>query len=110
MSKKGISQKQYSSELKKEILERYYKNNETCKALGEIYGISQKTIENWVTKTNNGKDVIIDKRKGNSGRKKEPTLEDVMMENEILKKMENFVIHHREKKLTLLKDSDNNIR
>ena len=110
MSKKGISQRQYSSELKKEILERYYKNNETCKALGEMDDISQKTIENWVTITNKGKDVIIDKRKGNSGRKKEPTIEDVMMENEILKKMQKFVIQHRERKLTLLKDSDSNIR
>ena len=70
-SLKGQKHKKYSPELKKEILDRYYNNFKSSIALEEKYGISHKTIENWITKTNNGKDVIIDKRPVLSGRKKE---------------------------------------
>ena len=54
-SLKGQKHKKYSAELKQEILDRYYNKFETSIALGEEYGISHKTIENWITKTNNGK-------------------------------------------------------
>lgn len=107
--KKGQTHNKYSSELKREILDRYFKNHESSIMLGKEYNISYKTIENWVTKTKRGKDVISDNRKEHSGnRKKELTLEDVLQENDILKKMEKFVSQHREKKLSSLTSIEKN--
>lgn len=52
---------------------------------------------NWVDKTNRGLDVRIDRRTMNSGRRKdEATYKE---KYEILKKMEEFVMQHREKNL-----------
>ena len=55
------------------------------------------------------KDVIIDKRPVLSGRKKELIMEEVLQENEILKKILKFSMQQREKKLSSSIDSETNI-
>ena len=43
--KKGQIHNKYSSQLKKEILDRYFINHESSIVLGKEYNISYKTIE-----------------------------------------------------------------
>lgn len=89
--------KNYSKELKEEILNKYYKDKIPFNVLSRDYKIARGTIMNWVDKTNRGLDVRIDRRTTNSGRRAdEATYKE---KYEILKKMDEFVMQHREKNL-----------
>ena len=99
MAKKGQKFKRYSKELKSEILEKHYQQYIAISTLSKEYGIPENTIENWVYKTNQGKDVLVDHRKGSSGRpKKEIGDIDYKQRYEILKKYQAFLKAQREKR------------
>lgn len=97
MASKGQKFKNYSAELKTEILKKYFTGNGSAKSLGIEYGISYKTIQTWVYKSKQGKDITIDTRKTNSGRRKEENI-DYKERYEILKKFQAFIEAQREKK------------
>ena len=89
--------RKFSKELKEEILNKYYKDKIPFNVLSRDYKIARGTIMNWVDKTNRGLNVLIDRRTTNSGRRKdEATYKE---KYEILKKMDEFVMQHREKNL-----------
>ena len=99
MAKKGQKFKSYSKEIKAEILNKYFEEYVPTAALSEEYGISQKTIQNWVYKTKKGKDVLTDHREFSPGRpKKEEGDIDYKERYEILKKYQAFLKAQREKK------------
>ena len=99
MAKKGQKFNSYTKELKEEILKRYYEEFVPSTALGQEYGISKKTIQNWIYQQKQGKDVLIDTRKLHKGRPKKETGEiDYKERYEILKKFQAFLKAQREKK------------
>ena len=99
MAKKGQKFNKYTPELKIEILKKHFEELVTLSALTKEYGISRKTIENWITKKNKGKDIFVDNRQFSSGRhKKNPDEIDYKERYEILKKFQDFIIARREKK------------
>ena len=59
----------YSTELKKEILDKHKEGRLTI-SLAEEYGIPQGTIRTWIYKQNQGQDIFVDHRTTNSGNKK----------------------------------------
>ena len=91
MAKKGQTFKKYSKETKEEIIRKYFEEYVSVRVLGEEYGISKKTIENWVSKVKQGKDVLTDHRQFSSGRPKKDE-EDINYKEryEILKKHQAF--------------------
>jgi transposase InsO family protein len=48
MATKGQKFKNYSKEIKEEILKRYFEEYIPTTALSEEYGVSKKTIQNWI--------------------------------------------------------------
>ena len=99
MAKKGQKFNSYTKELKEEILKRYYEEFVPTTVLEQEYGISKKTIQNWIYQQKQGKDVLIDTRKSRKGRpKKETGTIDYKERYEILKKFQDFIIARREKK------------
>lgn len=99
MAKKGQKFNKYTPELKIEILKKHFEELVPLSALTKEYGISRKTIENWITKKNKGKDIFVDNRQFSSGRpKKNPEEIDYKERYEILKKFQDFIIARREKK------------
>ena len=99
MATKGQKFKTYSKEIKTEILRKYLEEYIPTTVLSEEYGISKKTIQNWVYKTQKGKDVLTDHREFSSGRpKKEEGDIDYKERYEILKKYQAFLKAQREKK------------
>ena len=100
MASKGQKFMKHSPELKEKILKEYFKRNMSSGYLGKKYGISRKTILNWVRKTKLEIDVKTDHRPGKSGRPKSNnlTLEDYKERYEILKKYQVFLKARREKK------------
>ena len=50
MAKKGQTFNNYPKEIKVEILRKYFEEYISVRALSEEYGISPKTIQNWVKK------------------------------------------------------------
>ena len=99
MAKKGQTFKKHSKETKEEILRKYFEENQSARLLGEEYGISKKTVENWVSKTKEGKDIITDHRQFSSGRpKKNDENVDYKERYEILKKYQVFLKAQRERK------------
>ncbi len=101
MASKGQKYNKYSSELKKEILDKYFNGEGGSITLGKEYNISSKTIDNWIKKIKLGKDVFEDSRPGRSGRKKltnNMTLEDYKEQCEILKKYQAFIETRRGKR------------
>ena len=99
MAKKGQRFKNYSKDIKEEILRKYFEEYVPTTALSEEYGISKKTIQNWVYKSQQGKDILIDHRQFSSGRPKKND-EDINYKEryEILKKYQAFLKAQREKK------------
>ena len=97
MAKKGQKFKNYSSELKAEILAKYHSGKESARSLGLEYGISHKTIENWIAKQKHGIDITKDHRKAFNGRTKDENI-DYKERYEILKKYQAFIEARREKK------------
>ena len=99
MAKKGQKFNSYSEEIKEEVLKKYFEKYMSSGALEKEYGISQKTIRNWVRKIKAGKDVLVDHRQFCSGRpKKEEGEVDYKERYEILKKYQAFLKAQREKK------------
>ncbi len=99
MAKKGQIFNNYSKEIKAEILQKYFEENIPATALSEEYGISKKTIQNWVYKSNQGKDILIDHRQFSSGRPTKDEGEiDYKERYEILKKYQAFLKAQRERK------------
>ena len=99
MAKKGQKFKKYSSELKEEILKKYFDEYVPLTTLSKEYNISSKTISNWTYKIRNGKDVLTDHRKENSGRPKKEVGDINYKERyEILKKYQAFLKAQRERK------------
>lgn len=99
MAKKGQTFKKHTQATKEEILRKYFEGNQSARSLGEEYGISKKTIENWVSKTKEGRNVLTDQRQFNSGRpKKDDTDVNYKERYEILKKYQAFLKAQREKR------------
>ena len=99
MAKKGQKFKRYSTEVKTEILRKYFEQYISANELSKDYGIPINTIENWVYKSKKGKDVLTDHRKGSSGRpRKKDNNIDYKERYEILKKYQAFLKAQREKK------------
>ena len=99
MARKGQKFKRYSTELKAEVVRKYFEEYIPAKALGEEYGVPTNTVENWVSKIKEGKDVITDHRQFSSGRpKKNDENEDYKEKYEILKKYQAFLKAQREKR------------
>ena len=99
MATKGQKFKKYSKESKEEILRKYHEEFVSAKALSDEYGISVKTIENWLYKSKKGKDIFTDHRQFSSGRpKKEEGDIDYKERYEILKKYQAFLKAQREKR------------
>ena len=73
MAKKGQKFNNYTKEQKEEILKKYYEEFVPTTVLGREYGISEKTIQNWVYQQRQGKDVLTDTRKSRKGRPKKKT-------------------------------------
>ena len=90
MASKGQKFNKYNRELKEEILNKYTNGEGTPTTLGIEYSIPIKTIKNWVTKMNKGKNVLLDLRKFNNGRIKEASI-DYKERYEILKKYQAFI-------------------
>ena len=99
MAKKGQKFREYSKELKQEVLKRYFEESAPITWLAKEYDISRNTIKNWVTKSKKGKDVLTDHRKDNFGRPKKNVNEiDYKERYEILKNYQAFLKAQREKK------------
>ena len=100
MASKGQKFKQYSSDVKDIILKEYFEGFACPHSLSIKYGLSEKTIWNWIYKTKHEIDVTVDHRSGRSGRQKEKnlTLEDYKERYEILKKYQAFLQARRGKK------------
>ena len=101
MAIKGQKYSKYSPEFREKILKEYFDGNGGWKYIGKKYGISFRTIRNWVYKVKANIDVNKDGRgKKSSGRPKtkDLTLEDYKERYEILKKYQAFLQARREKK------------
>ena len=100
MARKGQKFKKYTPEFKEKILKEYFDGLAGSKRLAVKYGVSSKTIENWIKKAKLNIDVKVDHRAGNLGRPKTKnlTLEDFKERYEILKKYQAFLQARREKK------------
>ena len=99
MAKRGQKFNKYTPELKVEILKKHFEELVPLSALAKEYGISSKTIENWIYKKNKGKDILLDHRMFGTGRpKKNPDEIDYKERYEILKKFQDFIIARRKKK------------
>ena len=97
MAKKGQIFKNYSKELKEDVL-RKYDEYVPLSVLSQMYEVPAKTISNWVYKRKLGKDVLIDHRQFSSGRPPKEENIDYKEKNEILKKYQAFLKAQREKK------------
>ena len=60
MAKKGQKFKRYSTELKSEVVRKYFEEYVPAKALGEEYGVPTNTVENWVGKGNTDKSRCVE--------------------------------------------------
>ncbi len=73
---------------------------EQLEALAKEYNIPRSTVKNWFAKTNNGIDVLIDRRPQYSGRIANLDT-DYKQRYEILKKMEDFLMLQQGRKPSL---------
>ena len=96
MASKGQKFKNYSPELKQEILNKYH-NGQSSNSLALEYNVSKNTIANWIRKQKIGIDISIDHRPISSGNKKEENI-DYKEKYEILKNFQAFLKAQREKK------------
>ncbi len=98
MAKTGQKFRKYSREEKEEILRKYFDENVPTSVLAKEYEMSKKTIQTWVSKQKQGKDIFEDKRKHNAGRPPKEEKIDYKERYEILKKYQAFLKAQREKK------------
>lgn len=94
MARKGQKYNKYSSELKNEIVKKYFDGLGSSRSLAKEYNISYKTIENMI---------YMFKRQGhlNNQKKGRPKADidiDYKERYEILKKYQTFLKAQREKK------------
>jgi transposase-like protein len=95
MASKGQKYRDYSKELKNEIIGKYLSGNYSLESLGKEYGnISRKTIYNWIYRYRNEIPLKSDRQKG---RVKEENI-DYKERYEILKKYQAFLKAQRERK------------
>ena len=99
-NKRCVQHKEYSAEVKREILRRHYEDGETSNALAREFNIPRSTVKNWFAKTNKGIDILIDRRPQGSGRIPD-TDEGYKERYEILKKMEEFLMQRQGRKPSL---------
>ena len=95
MASKGQKFNSYSPELKQTIINKYLNNQGTSRTLALEYNIPEKTINTWIYKHKHGKNISIDTRKTNAGRKKDENI-DYKERYEILKKFQEFLEAHYE--------------
>ena len=95
MATKGQKFRKYTETEKKEILQKYLEGY-SASYLGELYGISRKTIETWKQKILHP-EKITGNRRGRIS-EKNLTKEDWKERYEILKKYQAFLKAQREKK------------
>ena len=95
MASKGQKFMHFTDEERKEILDKHLQGY-SARYLGEMYGISRKTIETWKQKILHPKKNTCKKR----GRPKEKDLtkEDYKERYEIIKKYQAFLKAQRERK------------
>lgn len=62
MASKGQKFNSYSPELKQEILNKYFNQNQSYSSLALEYSVSKGTIKTWVFKTKNGNNISLDNR------------------------------------------------
>lgn len=94
MASKGQKFKNYSPELKQEILNKYFNENKSYTSLSLEYNISKGTIKTWIFKTNTGNNISLDNR----GKHKKEENIDYKEKYEILKNFQAFLKAQREKK------------
>lgn len=99
-NKRCVQHKEYTAEVKREILRKHYEEGATSNALAKEYNIPRSTVKNWFAKTNNGIDVLIDRRPQYSGRIANLDT-DYKQRYEILKKMEDFLMLQQGRKPSL---------
>ena len=97
MAKMGQKFQSYSNDLRLEIVTKYYNNEGSTRSLGKEYGISYKTIDNWIQKHKRTGYNFKDNRPITGGRRKEENI-DYKERYEILKKYQTFLKAQREKK------------
>ena len=97
MASKGQKFNSYSPTLKQTIINKYLNNQGTPRTLALEYNIPQETIKNWIYRHKHGKNISIDSRKTNSGKKKDENV-DYKERYEILKKFQEFLEAQQEKK------------
>ena len=95
MATKGQKFRKYTETEKEEILQKYLEGY-SARYLGELYGISRKTIETWKQKILHP-EKITGNRRGRIS-EKNLTKEDWKERYEILKKYQAFLKAQREKK------------
>ena len=61
-NKRCVQHKEYTAEVKREILRKHYEEGATSNALAKEYNIPRSTVKNWFARTNNGKSLITLKR------------------------------------------------
>ena len=88
-NKRCVQHKEYSAEVKREILRKHYEEGATSNALAREYKITRSIVKNWFAKTNKGIDVLVDRRPHGSGRIPDDTEEGYKERYEILKKWKN---------------------
>ena len=88
--------KHYPEDIKNEIVKKYFNNEGSLKSLGKEYGISRKSIFNWIKKYRKNGTVKNDINH-TRGRSKETNI-DYKERYEILKKYQEFIKAQREKK------------
>ena len=88
--------KHYSEDIKNEIIQKYINNESSLGGLEKKYGISYKTIFNWLRKYRKNGTVKndIDHKRGSP----KVTNIDYKERYEILKKYQEFIKAQREKK------------
>ena len=96
MAKKGQKFNRYTPELRQEILNKYFSKQGSIRSLAKEYGISYKTIGNWISAYK--KDIPIGFQK--RGRPKNDNNDNIDYKEryEILKKFQAFIKAQREKK------------
>jgi transposase-like protein len=94
MASKGQKLKNYSPDFKKEIVNKYFNNEQSYLSLANEYGISKGTIKTWIFKTKNGSNISSDNR----GRPKINEEINYKEKYEILKNYQAFLKAQREKK------------
>ena len=97
MATKGQKFRKYTLAEKEEILQKHLEGY-SARYLGELYGISKKTIETWKQKILHPEKYIGKSQKRGRQKEKDLTKDDWKERYEILKKYQAFLKAQREKK------------